>query len=71
MFSLCSLIADWGWRQDRYSLILVPSVLAVSPIKYRSHSGQCMSYTTPHFAAFAVLSFGCTNSDLRVLIGLW
>ena len=46
VFCSCTLMADRGWRQDRCSLILVPSVLAVSPVYFCSHSGHCMSNIT-------------------------
>ena len=67
LFNLQSLTGDRGWWHDRCSLIRVPNGIAVSPM--RCCSGHWMSYSTPHFPAVSVLSFGCTST--QVLIGLW
>ena len=65
----CSPTAVSGFLRLRWSFILVASILPVSPMYVRGHSGHSTWYTSPHFWASGVLSLGCTRIDRMVLMG--
>ena len=54
------------------SLKRFPSGRLVSPMYTCAGSwSHVISYMTPHFLSFGVLSFGCTRMERRVFTGLW
>ena len=54
------------------SLKRFPNGRLVSPMYTCAGSwSHVISYMTPHFLSFGVLSFGCTRMDRRVFTGLW
>ena len=64
----CSPTAVSGFLRLRSSFILVASVLPVSSMYVRGHSGHSTWYTRPHFCSSGVLSLECTRMDPIVLM---
>ena len=73
----CPLSLQWsptpvGMVRLVCSLERFPSGRLVSPMYTSAGSwSHVISYMTPHFLSFGVLSFWCTRMDRRVFTGLW
>ena len=66
----CAQLFNTRFLKLRWSFILIASILPVSPMYVRGYSGHSTWYTTPHFWASGVFSFGYNRMDRMVLINV-
>ena len=68
--SVCAQLFNSGFLKLRWSFIIIASILPVSPMYVRGHSGHSTWYTISHLWASGVFSFGYNRMDWMVLMNV-